>query len=82
MLELIETSIPGRRVEALQPRHPTTEDCFRNLAAAVLLQAHRDLRDPGYRNAAARWLKSPAAGDFAELVGIDRSAVGKLLGAR
>jgi hypothetical protein len=75
MLELIEFSIPGRRVEALQPRHPTTEECFRNLAAAVLLQARKDLAEPNLRASALRWLHSSHARAYAEMLGIEPSAV-------
>lgn len=75
MLELIETSIPGRRVEALQPKPPTVEDCYRNLAAAVLLQAKKDLSEPGLRASALRWLHSSYARAYAEMLGVEPSAV-------
>ena len=68
----------------LEPRTaaPAIEDCYRNLAAAVLLQAKRDLAEPGYRNNAARWLRSAGARHYAELLGIEPNAVTNLLRSR
>ncbi len=51
------------------------EDCYRNLVAAVILQAARDLREPGYRTKAARWLRTDTARHYAELVDIPPDAV-------
>lgn len=68
----------------LEPRisAPAIEDCYRNLAAAVLLQAKRDLAEPGYRNNAAHWLRSDSARHYAELLGIEPNAVANLLCSR
>jgi hypothetical protein len=41
----------GRPVQAAERSAPTIEDCYRNLVAAIFLQAKKDLRDPGYRSA-------------------------------
>ena len=54
-------TLTGRRVEAAEPPSPTVEDCYRNLVAAILLQAKKDLAEPGYRTHAVRWLRSNGA---------------------
>jgi len=61
----------------LEPRKspPTVEDCYRNLAAAVLLQAKKDLSEPGLRASALRWLHSSYARAYAEMLGVEPSAV-------
>lgn len=58
------------------------DGCWRNLAAAVLLQAARDLREPGYRRKAASWLSSPTAQQYAEMLDIEPTAIGRLFQAR
>ncbi len=58
--------------------HCGIEDGYRNLVAAILLQALRDLREPGYRNKAAQWLRTSAARNYAEQLGIEPEAVVKL----
>lgn len=55
------------------------DGCWRNLAAAVLLQAARDLREPGYRRKAASWLGSREARHIAEMLDIEPAAIGRLL---
>ncbi len=55
------------------------DKCWRNLAAAVLLQAARDLREPGYRRKAAYWLRTPAAQQFAEMLDIEPTSISRLL---
>ena len=61
---------------------PDIEDCYRSLAAAVLLQAKKDLSEPGYRSGAVRWLRSAGARRYAELLGIEPNAVTNLLRGR
>lgn len=56
--------------------------CWRNLAAAVLLQAARDLREPGYRRSAANWLGSPAALELAEMLDLEPWAINRLVEKR
>lgn len=75
---------PAASCLRLEPRisAPAIEDCYRNLAAAVLLQAKRDLAEPGYRNNAAHWLRSDSARHYAELLGIEPNAVANLLCSR
>lgn len=72
----------GWRVAPAPQSSPTVEDCYRNLVAAVLLQAQRDLAEPNYRGGALRWLRSPAAKQYAEMLGIEPSAVSNLLRGR
>ena len=72
----------GRRVEAAEPPSPTVEDCYRNLVAAILLQAKKDLAEPGYRAHAVRWLHSNGARVYAEMLGIEPSAVTNLVRPR
>jgi hypothetical protein len=72
----------GRPVQVAEPPAPTIEDCYRNLVAAVFLQAKKDLRDPGYRRRAALWLRSQRARHYAEMLGIEPDAVEVLLQGR
>jgi hypothetical protein len=72
----------GLRLERTAPPSTTVEDCFRSLVAAVLLQAKRDLANPGYRTHAARWLRSDDARAYAELLGLDPAALVRLLPGR
>lgn len=58
---------------------PVLEDCYRNLVAAIILQAARDLREPGYRRKAAHWLRTETARAYAELVDIEPDAVQALV---
>lgn len=74
--------LTGRRVERAEPPPPTIEDCYRNLVAAVFLQAKKDLREPGYRKRAALWLRSQGARHYAEMLGIEPDAVEMLLHGR
>ena len=73
---------PSLRLECSAPPPPTVEHCYRNLVAAILLQAKKDLAEPGYRGHAARWLRSGAARSYAELLGIDPSALSRLQAGR
>lgn len=84
MLSLDPKTITGStslRLECSAPP-PTVEHCYRNLVAAILLQAKKDLSEPGYRGHAARWLRSSAARSYAELLGIDPSALSRLQAGR
>ena len=74
-------SLTGRSVDALHVA-PTLEDCYRNLVAAIFLQARKDLRDPSYRERAALWLRSKGALHYAEMLGIEPDAVEMLLNGR
>ena len=75
--------LTGRRVAAAaEPPSPTVEDCYRQLVAAILLQAKKDLAEPGYRAHAVRWLHSGGARFYAEMLGIEPSAVVNLLQPR
>lgn len=64
-----------------QPARPP-EDCYRGLIAAVLLQARKDLKQPGYRRSAERWLRSDAARHYAEMLDLEPTAVERLLHVR
>ena len=75
-------TLTGRRVEATMPPTPSVEDCYRNLVAAILLQAKKDRAEPGYRTHAARWLHSSGARFYAEMLGIEPSAVTNLMRPR
>jgi hypothetical protein len=68
---------PAASCLRLEPRTsaPAIEDCYRNLAAAVLLQAKKDLAEPGHRTSALRWLHSSGARAYAEMLGIEPAAV-------
>ena len=72
----------GRPVQAAERSAPAIEDCYRNLVAAIFLQAKKDLRDPGYRERAALWLRSKGALHYAEMLGIEPDAVEMLLHGR
>lgn len=68
------------QTSSLPVRQP--EDCYRGLIAAVLLQARKDLKQPGYRRRAAAWLRSDTAKQYAEMLDIDPTAVERLLHVR
>lgn len=70
------------RVAPAPQSSPAVEDCYRNLVAAVLLQAQRDLAEPSYRSGASRWLRSTTARQYAEMLGIEPSAISNLLRGR
>lgn len=74
--------LTGRRVETVERTTPAIEDCYRNLVAAIFLQARKDLREPGYRVHAARWLRSNGARHYAEMLGIEPDALENLLHGR
>lgn len=77
MLNIDPKRMSGLRVEP--PYHAVTvEHCYRNLVAAILLQAKKDISEPGYRSGALRWLRSSAAKQYAEMLGIEPSAVTNL----
>lgn len=64
-----------------QPARPQ-EDCYRGLIAAVLLQARKDLKRPGYRRSAERWLRSDVARHYAEMLDLEPTTVERLLHVR
>ena len=74
--------LTGRELRVSGPPPVTVENCWRNLVAAVLLQAARDLREPGYRRKAATWLCSQDARQYAELLDIEPNAIDRLLQLR
>jgi hypothetical protein len=74
--------LSGRPVQAAERSAPTVEDCYRNLVAAIFLQARKDLREPGYRVHASRWLRSNGARHYAEMLGIEPDALENLLHGR
>lgn len=69
-----DPTAPPLRLE-VRKLPPTIDDCYRNLAAAVLLQARKDLAEPNLRASALRWLHSSHARAYAEMLGIEPSAV-------
>jgi hypothetical protein len=47
------------------------EDRYIELVIAIFKRARADLRHPGYRASAVRWLHSPHAAHYADLLGVN-----------
>jgi len=65
------------------PCDDSIEECYINLIVAIFKQAKSDMRHPGYRLSAWRWLNSEAAAYYATLLGVNLHIItGRILATR